>query len=59
VGAIAAAGANEGDARMRSQNARPAPARGRLADRLFVGGCTATYVILMIAVVVALRTYGG
>jgi hypothetical protein len=56
---MAVAGAIEGDARMRSQNARPAPARSRLADRLFVGGCTATYVILMIAVVVALRTYGG
>ena len=45
---------------MRSHNARPAPAaRSRLADRLFLGGCTATYVILMIAVVIALRTYGG
>jgi len=44
---------------MRTHNAHRSPSRGRLADRLFVGGCTATYVILVIAVVVALRTYGG
>jgi len=44
---------------MRTNNAHRAPSRGRLADRLFVGGCTATYVILMIAVFAALRTYGG
>jgi len=44
---------------MRSHNARPTPARSRLVDRLFVGGCTATYVILLATVVVALRTYGG
>jgi hypothetical protein len=44
---------------MRTHNGRRSPSRSRLADRLFVGGCTATYVILMIAVVAALRTYGG
>ena len=36
---------------------RPAP--GRLADRLFVGGCTAAYVMLIAAVLTALKTYGG
>lgn len=43
---------------MRSHNARRTPAPSRLADCLFVGGCTATYVILLIAVVAALRSYG-
>jgi len=44
---------------MRTHNARSAPARSRLAERLFVGGCTATYVILLVTVVVALRAYGA
>jgi hypothetical protein len=45
---------------MSVQNARRGPPRpGRLADRLFLGGCTAAYVILIAAVVIALRTYGG
>ena len=43
---------------MRSHNARSSPARSRLAERLFIGGCTATYVILLIAVIAALRAYG-
>jgi hypothetical protein len=43
---------------MRSHNARPPPTPSRLAERLFIGGCTATYVILLVAVVAALRAYG-
>jgi len=43
---------------MRRQDVRPAPARSRLAERLFIGGCTAAYVILLVAVVAALRAYG-
>jgi hypothetical protein len=31
--------------------------RRRLLDRLFVGGCTAAYVALMVSVAVALRYY--
>ena len=46
------------ETRMRSHNARSSPARSRLAERLFIGVCTATYVILLIAVVAALRAYG-
>jgi hypothetical protein len=34
-------------------------ARPRWLDRLFLGGCTAAYVVLMGAVLVALRAYGG
>lgn len=45
---------------MSVQNARRRVSRSsRLGDRLFLGGCTAAYVILIAAVVVALRTYGG
>jgi hypothetical protein len=33
-------------------------ARLRVLDRLFLGGCIATYVVLMGAVVVALKAYG-
>ena len=33
--------------------------RGRLLDRLFVGGCTAAYLVLIGFVVAALRLYGG
>jgi hypothetical protein len=33
--------------------------RRRLLDRVFLGGCTATYVILIGAVIVALRFYGS
>jgi hypothetical protein len=32
-------------------------ATARLADRLFVGGCTAAYLALVGAVVLALRVY--
>jgi hypothetical protein len=34
-------------------------ARSRLMDRLFVGGCTAAYLILIGAVLTALKLYGG
>ena len=37
---------------------RPRPARTRLADRLFLGGCIATYLVLLLAVVAALKAYG-
>ena len=33
--------------------------RSRLIDRLFVGGCTAAYLVLIGSVVAALRLYGG
>jgi hypothetical protein len=33
--------------------------RAPLADRLFIAGCTATYLVLAAAVVVALKAYGG
>jgi len=33
--------------------------RGRFMDRLFVGGCTAAYLVLIGSVVAALRLYGG
>jgi len=33
--------------------------RRRLWDRLFVGGCTAAYVVLVLSVAVALRYYGS
>ena len=43
-----------------AQSRAPAPrARPRWLDRLFLGGCTAAYVVLMGAVLVALRNYGG
>jgi hypothetical protein len=35
---------------------RPA---ARISDRLFVGGCTVAYLVLIGAVVVALRLYAG
>ena len=38
--------------------ARATVARIRVLDRLFLGGCTATYVILIGAVIFALRYYG-
>jgi hypothetical protein len=37
---------------------RSIAARRRLFDRLFLGGCTATYVVLIGAVILALRFYG-
>jgi hypothetical protein len=37
---------------------RAAVARARVLDRLFLGGCIATYVVLMVAVVAALKAYG-
>jgi hypothetical protein len=54
---------------MSARNAHPAhnaqPARGRatvarvrVLDRLFLGGCIATYLVLLAAVVAALRAYG-
>jgi len=39
-------------------NLRPAVARTRVLDRLFLGGCIATYLVLMVAVVAALKAYG-
>jgi hypothetical protein len=36
-----------------------ARARSRVMDRLFIGGCTAAYVVLIGAVLAALRIYGG
>ena len=50
------------------QDYKPAtdlPRRGRsggashLVDRLFVGGCTAAYLILIGSVLAALKLYGG
>jgi len=38
-------------------NRRPA-AVGRLADRLFVGGCTAVYLALVVSALAALGIYG-
>jgi hypothetical protein len=35
------------------------PRHGRLLDRLFVGGCTAAYLVLIGAVVVGLRLVGS
>ena len=37
----------------------PRAAGPRWLDRLFLGGCTAAYVVLIGAVLVALRAYGG
>jgi len=37
---------------------RAAVARARMLDRLFLGGCIATYIVLMVAVVAALKAYG-
>ena len=33
--------------------------RAPLADRLFIGACTAAYIVLVGVVVAALRAYGG
>jgi len=38
---------------------RSVAARRRMLDRLFLGGCTATYVVLIGAVIIALRVYSG
>jgi hypothetical protein len=48
---------------MSDRNGRPAHlraavARARVLDRLFLGGCIATYLVLMAAVVAALKAYG-
>jgi hypothetical protein len=40
------------------RNARRSSA-ARVTDRLFVGACTAVYLVLLGAVVIALRLYGG
>ena len=40
-------------------NANQAHPHRRLLDVLFVGGCTATYVLLLGAVLAALKLYGG
>ncbi|HEX3918930.1 MAG TPA: hypothetical protein VHW60_16455 [Caulobacteraceae bacterium] len=42
--------------RRRAARAKTAP---HMADRLFVAGCTAIYALLVAAVLVALRIYGG
>jgi hypothetical protein len=49
---------NRRAANLRPANLRLAVARTRVLDRLFLGGCIATYVVLIAAVVVALRAYG-
>jgi hypothetical protein len=50
---------------MSVHNAHPAPARARatvarirVLDRLFLGGCIATYLVLLGAVIAALKAYG-
>jgi hypothetical protein len=40
-------------------NANQAGPRRRLLDLVFVGGCTAAYVVLLGAVLTALKLYGG
>ncbi len=40
-------------------NANHATPRRRLFDNLLVGGCTAAYVVLLGAVLAALKLYGG
>jgi hypothetical protein len=42
----------------RAAKARATVARIRVLDRLFLGGCIATYLVLMAAVVAALKAYG-
>lgn len=48
---------------MSVRNARPAKGRtairAQVLDRVFLGGCIATYLVLMIAVVAALQAYGS
>jgi hypothetical protein len=46
---------------MAIHNSRPraTAARARIADRLFIGGCAAAYLMLVAAVVAALKLYGG
>ena len=43
---------------MATRKTRSAPQRARLLDRVFLGVCTATYVVLIAAVIAALKTYG-
>jgi len=44
---------------MSTWNANHAEPRRRFLDNLFVGGCTAAYVVLIGAVLAALKLYGG
>ena len=44
---------------MSTWNANRTTPRHRLADNLFVGGCTVAYVVLIGAVLAALKLYGG
>ena len=44
---------------MSTWNANRSAPRHKLADTLFVGGCTAAYVLLIGAVLTALKLYGG
>lgn len=44
---------------MSTWNANRAAPRRRFLDHLFVGGCTAAYVLLIGAVLTALKLYGG
>ena len=45
---------------MTNHHVRPAStARARIADRLFIGGSTLAYLMLVAAVGAALRLYGG
>jgi hypothetical protein len=41
-----------------SAKGRATVARIRVLDRLFLGGCVATYLVLLGAVVAALKSYG-
>jgi hypothetical protein len=44
---------------MSTWNANRSTPRHKLVDNLFVGGCTAAYVLLIGAVLTALKLYGG
>jgi len=44
---------------MSTWNANHSAPRHKLLDHLFVGGCTAAYVLLIGAVLTALKLYGG
>ena len=44
---------------MSMSNANHSTPRRRLLDNLFVGGCTAAYVVLIGAVLAALKLYGS
>ncbi|MGH6955580.1 MAG: hypothetical protein ACREEW_02820 [Caulobacteraceae bacterium] len=37
----------------------PANARAQIANRIFVGGCTAAYAVLIGSVLAALKLYAG